>query len=98
MEGARLGSNIDLESPISSKVFKNRMFKRLHPSSRTWLSLMSLTMGLTIRGYQPSFRMKSGWLLRSKVIGTSDHFRYLGVADPTTMTSRVVNFCFLLDS
>jgi hypothetical protein len=35
-------------------------------------------MELTIRGYHPGFGTKFGWLLRSKVMGTSDHFRYSG--------------------
>jgi hypothetical protein len=65
---------------------------------RTQLSLMSLTMGLTIRGYQADFGMKSEWSLWSKVIRTSDYFRYSGVVGSTTMTSWVVSYCFLLDS
>jgi hypothetical protein len=64
----------------------------------TRLSLMSLTMELTIRGYQPSFGTKSGWSLRSKVMGTSDHFRYSRVLDPTAMISQMVSFYFFLDS
>jgi hypothetical protein len=62
------------------------------------MSLTSLMMRLVIRGYRLSFETKSGWSLRSKVIGTSDQFRYSGVAGPTAMTSRTVSFCFLLDS
>jgi hypothetical protein len=79
-------------------VFKNRMLMELPPSMRTRLSLTSLRMGLMIRGYRPSFGMKSGWSLQSKVIGTSDHFRYSGVAGSIVMTSRAVSFYFLLES
>jgi hypothetical protein len=64
----------------------------------TQLSLTSLTMGLTIRGYRPGFGIKSRWSLRSKVMGTSDYFRYSGVVGETAMTSRAVSFYFLLDS
>jgi hypothetical protein len=87
-----------MESPIWLKVFRSRMFKELPPSTRTWLSLTSLTMGPTISGFQPSFGMKSVWSLRSKVMGTSYHFRDSGVAGAIAMTSRAVSFCFLLDS
>jgi hypothetical protein len=55
-------------------------------------------MGLTMRGYHPSYGIKSGWSLRSKVMGTLDHFRYSGVAGKTAMTSLDVSFYFLLDS
>jgi hypothetical protein len=65
------------------------MFSVVPPSMRT--------MGLTIEGYRPSFRMKFGWSLQSKVIGTSDHFRYSGMVGPIAMTFRVVSFCFLHD-
>jgi hypothetical protein len=54
-------------------------------------------IGLTIKGYRLSFGMKYGWSLRSKVIGTSDHFRNSGVVGETDMTSGAVSFCFLLD-
>jgi hypothetical protein len=37
-----------------------------------------MMMGLTIRGYQLGFGMKSGWSLQSKIVGTTDHFRYSG--------------------
>jgi hypothetical protein len=97
-KGAQLGHNRDLDKPIWSKVFKNRMFRELPPSMRTRLSLTSLTMGLTMRGYCPSFGTKSWWSLRSKVMGTSDHLCYLGVVGETDMTSRAVSFYFLLDS
>jgi hypothetical protein len=96
--GARLGHNRDLDNPIWSKVFKNRMFRQLPPLTRTRLSLTFLTMGLTMRGYHPGFGTKSGWSLRSKVMGTSDHLKYSGLAGETTMTSRAVSFYFLLDS
>jgi hypothetical protein len=45
---------------------------------RTWLSLTYLMMGLTMRGYRPGFGTESGWSLRSKVMGISDHLRYSG--------------------
>jgi hypothetical protein len=51
-------------------------------------------MGQTIRGYQPSFGTNFGWSLRSKVMGTSDHFRYSGVAGETAMTSQAESFYF----
>jgi hypothetical protein len=51
-----------------------------------------------MRGCCPSFDTKSGWSLWSKVIGTSDHFRYSGVAGETAMTSRAMSFYFHLDS
>jgi hypothetical protein len=54
------------------------MFMELPPSTRTQMSFTSLTMGLTMRGYRPDFSIKPGWLLWSKVMGTSDHFRYSG--------------------
>jgi hypothetical protein len=75
---ARLGHSKNLDNPIWSKVFRNRMFKELPPSTRTRLSLISLTMGQTMRGYHPGYGTKSGWSLRSKVMGTSDHLRYSG--------------------
>jgi hypothetical protein len=59
------------------------MFRELPPSMRTRLSLTSLMMGLTIRGYHPSFGIKFGWSMRSKVMGTSNHLRYSGVAGET---------------
>jgi hypothetical protein len=40
-----------------------------------------------MRGYRPDFGKKFGWSLRSKVMGTSDHFRYSEVAGETAMTS-----------
>jgi hypothetical protein len=64
------------------------MFRELPPSTRTRLSLTSLTMGLTMRAYYPDFDTKSGWLLQLKVVGTSDHLRYSGVVGETAMTSR----------
>jgi hypothetical protein len=97
-KGARLGHSAHLDNPIWLKVFKNRMFRELPPSIRTRLSLMSLMMELTIRGYGPDFVIKSGWSLQSKVMETSSHFRYSGVAGDTAMTSWVVSFCFLLES
>jgi hypothetical protein len=73
-------------------------FRKLPPSMRTRLSLTSLMMGLTMRGYRPGFGTKFRWSLWSKVMGTSDHLRYSGVAGETVMTSRVVSFYFLIDS
>jgi hypothetical protein len=64
----------------------------------TRLFLTSLMMGLTMRGYHPSFGTKSRWSMQSKVMGTSDHLRYSGVAAETAMTSWAVRFYFLLDS
>jgi hypothetical protein len=55
-------------------------------------------MGLTMRGYRPGFGTKFRWSLRSKVMETSDHLRYSGVVGETVMTSRVMSFCFRLDS
>jgi hypothetical protein len=98
MEWTRLGHNVDLDNPIWLNVFKNRMFRELPPLIRTQLSLTSFMMGLQIRGYRHSFGTKSGWSLLSKLMGTSDHFRYSGVAGETSMTSWVVSFYFLLDS
>jgi hypothetical protein len=97
-KGAWLGCSVDLEIPIWSKVFKNKMFRVLPLLTRTQLSLTSLMMDLTIKGYRPDFGMNSGSSLWSKVMGTSDHFRYSGVAGDTAMTSRSVSFHFLLDS
>jgi hypothetical protein len=75
------------------------MFRELPLLTRAQLRLTSLTMGLTIRGYCPGYGTKSGWSLRSKLMGTSDDSTYSGgVAGETAMTSRVVSFCFLLDS
>jgi hypothetical protein len=51
-----------------------------------------------MRGYHPNFGIMSGWSLRSKVMRTSDHLRYSGLAGETAMTSRAVSFCFRLDS
>jgi hypothetical protein len=65
--------NIALDNPIWLKVFKNRIFRELHPSSRTLLSFTSLTMGLTMRGYHPDFATKFRWSLWSNIIGTLDH-------------------------
>jgi hypothetical protein len=95
---ARLGHSVDLDNPIWSKVFKNRMFREMSPSTRTLLSLTSLTMGLTMRGYYPGYGTKSAWSLWSKVMGISDHFMYSGVAGKTAMTSQAVSLCFLLES
>jgi hypothetical protein len=50
-KGARLTRSTDLESSIWSKVFKNRMFRELPPSTRFRFSLTSLMMGVTISGY-----------------------------------------------
>jgi hypothetical protein len=72
--GAQLGCSADLDNPIWTKVFRNRMFKELPPSTRTRLSLYSLMMGPTVRWYHPSFGTKSGWLLHSKVMGIVDHY------------------------
>src|SRR5207237_9656758 len=38
------------------------------------------------------------WSARPKVIGASDHLRYLGVAEVIALISRVTSFCFRLDS
>jgi hypothetical protein len=97
-KGARLGHSRDLDNPIWLKVFRNRMFKELPPSMRTRLSLTSLMMGQTMRGYRPGFGTKTGWSLRLKVMGTSDHFRYSRVMGETAMTSRTMSFYFCLDS
>jgi hypothetical protein len=51
-----------------------------------------------MRGNCPGYGTKSGWSLRSKVMGTSDHFRYSGVVGETAMTSQAVSFYFLVDS
>jgi hypothetical protein len=67
-----------MDNLIWSKVFRNRMFRELPPSMRTQLSLTSLTMGQTMSGYRPSFGIKSGWSLWSKVMGTSYYLRYSG--------------------
>jgi hypothetical protein len=96
-KGALLKCSVDLDSPIWSKVFKNRMFRELPPSMRTRLSLTSLSMGLIISRYRHGFGMKSRWSLQSKVMGSSDHFKYSGVTSDTSMTSRVVSFFFLFD-
>jgi hypothetical protein len=55
-------------------------------------------MGLTMRGYRLGFGMKSRWSLQSKVMETSNHFGYSGVADETVMTTQAVSFYVLLDS
>jgi hypothetical protein len=86
-KGSRLGHNIDLDNRIRSKVFRNRMFRELAPSMRTQLSLTSLMMGQTMRGYNAVFGTKSRWSLRSKVMGTLDHLRYSGVEGETVVTS-----------
>jgi hypothetical protein len=78
VEQSLTGRSAVLGKPIWSNVFKNRMFMELPPSTRTQMSFTSLTMGLTMRGYRPDFSIKPGWLLWSKVMGTSDHFRYSG--------------------
>jgi hypothetical protein len=57
----------------------------IHVASR--LSLTSLMMGQTMREDYPGFGTKSGRSLRSKVMGSSDHLRYSGVAGETAMTS-----------
>jgi hypothetical protein len=49
--------------------------------------LPPLTMGLIMKGYCLGFSINSRWSLWSKVMGTSDHLRYMVVADKTTMTS-----------
>jgi hypothetical protein len=74
------------------------MFSELPPSMRTQLSLTFFKIELTMRGYQPDLGMKFRWSIGSKVIRTSYHFKYSGVADPTSRTSRAVSFSFLLDS
>jgi hypothetical protein len=92
------GHSIDLDNPNWWKVFKNRMFRELPPSIRTRMSFTSLTMRITMRGYQPGFGTKSRWSLRSKVIWTSNHFRYSWMVGETAMTSQAVSFYFLLDA
>jgi hypothetical protein len=96
-KGAQLGRSRDLDNPIWSKVFKNRIFMELPPSTRTRLRFTSLTMELTMRGYRLGFGTKSRWSLRSKVMGTLDHFSYSGVAGETAMISWAMSFYFLLD-
>jgi hypothetical protein len=98
MERNPTGHNIDLNNPIWSKVFRNRRFWGLALSMRHRLSLTSLMTGQTLRGYYPTFGTKSEWSLRSKVMGTSDHLTYSGVAGETAMTSRAMSLCFHLDS
>jgi hypothetical protein len=92
------GRSVDLDNPILLKVFKNKIFKELPPSTRTRLSLTSLMMGQTMRGYRPGFGIKCRWSLRLKVMGTWDHFRYSEVAGETAMISRAMSFYFVLDS
>jgi hypothetical protein len=82
-KGAQLGCRSDLDNPIRSNVFKNRIFRELPPLTRSQLSLASLTMGLTMRGYRPGFGTKSRWSLRSKVMGTSDRLSYSGAVGQT---------------
>jgi hypothetical protein len=65
---------------------------------KTQLSFSSLMMGQTMRGNCPGLGKKSVWSLRPKVMGTSDHLRYTGLAGETAMTSRAVSFCFRLKS
>jgi hypothetical protein len=74
------------------------MFRELAPSTRTRLSLTSMTMGQTMRGYRPDFGTKSKWSLQSEVMGTSNNVRYSGVAGETAVTSWAVSFCFLFNS
>jgi hypothetical protein len=50
-----------------------------------------------MRGYRLGFGTKSRWSLRSKVMGTLDHFSYSGVAGETAMISWAMSFYFLLD-
>src|SRR5438105_6992744 len=42
--------------------------------------------------------MLSGWSDPSKVIGASNHLRYLGVTGVTALIFREVSYCFRLDS
>jgi hypothetical protein len=78
VEGSPTGRSRDLDNPIKSNVFRNRMFRELPPLTRTRLSLTSFMMGLTIRGYRPSFDTKSGWSLQLKVMGNLWPFKVLG--------------------
>jgi hypothetical protein len=73
---------------------QEQKFGELPPSMRTQLSLQSLTMGQTMSGYCPGFGTKSGRTMRSKVMGTLDHLRYLGVVGETAMVSnsKISNF------
>jgi hypothetical protein len=71
------------------------------PGTMPWNSARlgrSAMMGLTMRGYLLGFGTKSRWSLWLKVMGISDHFSYSGVVGETTMTSRAMSFCFLIDS
>jgi hypothetical protein len=88
MEGSPTGAQRDLDNPIWLKVIWNRIFKELPPSTRIRLSLTSLMMGQTMRGYRPNFGTKFGWSLWSKMMGTSGHLRYSGVMGETAMTSQ----------
>jgi hypothetical protein len=51
-----------------------------------------------LRELPPSTSTQLSLMSFTKVIGTSDHLRYLGVAGPTAMTSWAFSFCFLLGS
>jgi hypothetical protein len=74
------------------------MSRELPPSTRTRLTLTSLMIGQSMKGYHPDVWTMSGWSLQSKVMGTLHHLRYSGVVGETAMTSRAVSFCFYLDS
>jgi hypothetical protein len=57
-----------------------------------------LNNGANYERIPPRLWHKVQVLLQSKVMGTSDHLRYSGVAGETAMTSRAVSFCFPLMS
>jgi hypothetical protein len=54
MERSPTGAQQDLDNPIWSKVFRNKMFRELPPSRRIRLSLTSLMMGQTMRDTAPA--------------------------------------------
>jgi hypothetical protein len=52
--------------------------RRVNDSSQSNQGTDHLISQLIMRGYPSGFGIKSGWSLRSKVMGTSNHFRYSG--------------------
>jgi hypothetical protein len=98
-EGAQLGCSRDLDNPIWSKVFENKIYIQGSTDiDEDSVELDILDNGANYEKIPPWRWQKVGVALWSKVIGTSDHLRYLGVAGETAMTSWAMSFCFLLDS
>jgi hypothetical protein len=64
----------------------------LAPSIKILWIRLDLNKRATISGQAPGCGTWSGWSLRSKVIGTSNNFRYDSIVDSVLKTSHRISF------